>query len=87
MPSPIRHVLIAFLLAASLGGCTTDGTVAPGPVAQAPKASALTRPEAAKQCWMATEKGRKDISLDKRADIVTKCIDDKLKAAESAKES
>jgi len=92
----IRFSACAILLAAALAGCNTDGTGAPGLFAQAgaPAAPAetaaaeeappLTRPEAAKQCWMATEKGRKDISLDKRADIVTKCIDDKLKAAADA---
>jgi hypothetical protein len=33
---------------------------------------------------MKTEKGHADANLDKRADVVTKCIDDKLKAAQAA---
>ena len=43
----------------------------------------MTHSEAATECWMATEKGRADINLDKRADIVTKCIDDKMKGAKA----
>ena len=43
----------------------------------------MTHSRAATECWMATEKGRADINLDKRADIVTKCIDDKMKAAKT----
>ena len=44
----------------------------------------MTRARAATQCWMATEKGHADMNLDKRADIVTKCIDQKMKAAAEA---
>ncbi len=44
----------------------------------------MTRSRAATECWMKTEKGSADIDLDKRADIVTKCIDDKMKAAAAA---
>jgi hypothetical protein len=87
--TPIWRILasgLVVLAAGGLAGCSTDGTPSPGPVAQAPKPS-LARSEAAKQCWMAAEKGRKDMSLDKRADVVTKCIDDKLKAAEATPES
>ena len=35
------------------------------------------------ECWMSTEKGHADIDLDKRADIVTQCIDEKMKAAKT----
>jgi hypothetical protein len=97
MTSAFRHsvpVAAAMLLAIGLAGCGTSGATTPAAVAQAPAPVAaeppeppLTRPEAAKQCWMATEKGRKDIGLDKRADIVTKCIDDKMKAAEAKPKS
>ena len=41
----------------------------------------MTRSRAASECWMSTEKGSSSANLDKRADLVTKCIDDKLKAA------
>ena len=44
----------------------------------------MTRSRAAMECWMQTEKGRADANLDKRADFVTKCIDDKLKTAQAA---
>jgi hypothetical protein len=56
-------------------------------MAQAPPPAAkpMTRQEAALQCWMSVEKGHKDASLDGRADIVTKCINDKLKAQPAPK--
>jgi hypothetical protein len=73
--------------AALLAGCETD---APGPLAslsskpsepaKAPEPP-MTRSRAASECWMSTEKGSSSANLDKRADLVTKCIDDKLKAA------
>jgi hypothetical protein len=37
-----------------------------------------TRQEAAEQCWMSVEKTHRDLSLDKRADIVAKCIKEKI---------
>ncbi len=37
---------------------------------------------AAMECWMGTEKGSAKTNLDKRADIVTKCIQDKMKTAQ-----
>lgn len=68
--------------AALLSGCQTTG---PGPsaaVAEAPPPEPpMTRARAASLCWMATEKGHASANIDKRADVVTKCIDDKLKAA------
>ena len=45
----------------------------------------MTRTRAARECWMRTEKGNPHQDLDKRADIVNKCIDDKLKAAGAPK--
>jgi hypothetical protein len=44
----------------------------------------MTRSRAASDCWMNTEKGSAAANLDKRADVVTKCIDDKMKAAQAA---
>jgi hypothetical protein len=41
----------------------------------------MTRSRAARECWMRTEKGSARADLDKRADLVNKCIDDKLRAA------
>ena len=82
-----------------LSGCETDGST-PGPFAalsqpakpaepegpqQPPKPELpMTRSRAAMECWMKTEKGGADTNLDKRADVVTKCIDDKMKAAQAA---
>jgi hypothetical protein len=41
----------------------------------------MTRSRAARECWMRTEKGNIREDLDKRADLVNKCIDEKMKAA------
>ena len=49
----------------ALAGCATQ--------------SAHTR--AAAQCWMSTEKSQAKMNLDKRADVVNKCIDEKMKEA------
>jgi hypothetical protein len=83
-----RNTVIAALLIAAAGllcGCQTAGPS--GPSAQAEKAPEppMTRARAAETCWMMTEKGHASTSLDKRADIVTKCIDDKMKAAAAPK--
>lgn len=67
-----------------LGGCETTG---PGPAVQAaapPEEEPMTQSRAAQECWMAAEKKHAMASLDRRADIVTKCIDEKMKAAELA---
>jgi hypothetical protein len=70
------------IAAAALAGCETAG---PGPAAQAAKPEPpMTHSRAATECWMSTEKGRAGQSLDQRADIVTKCIDEKMKAAQAA---
>ena len=55
-------------------------TVRPAAAADEP----MTRARAARECWMRTEKANPHQDLDKRADVVNKCIDDKLKAAGSA---
>jgi len=44
-------------------------------------AEPMTRSRAARECWMRTEKGSAHENLDKRADLVNKCIDEKMKAA------
>ena len=67
------------------------------PKAEAPKAEAakpqakpaepaadsepMTHSRAARECWMKTEKTGPGMDLDRRADIVNKCIDEKMKAA------
>jgi hypothetical protein len=76
-------ILVLVLAGAALAGCETV------PYPSAPQAGRgpeppMTHSRAAAECWMATEKGRADMNLDKRADIVTKCIDDKMKAAKAA---
>jgi hypothetical protein len=81
--SPL-FALLLFAGAPALTACQTDSTGAP--MAQAAPAAPPeppTRQEAAMQCWMSAEKAHKDLSLDKRADIVTKCIDDKMNPGSS----
>jgi hypothetical protein len=51
------------------------------PSEPAEEAEPMTRTRAARECWMKTEKANPYENLDKRADIVNKCIEDKLKAA------
>ena len=44
----------------------------------------MTKSRAATECWMKTEKNSAGADIDKRADIVTKCIADKMKAVAAA---
>jgi hypothetical protein len=83
--------------AALLSACQSDG-VPPSPLtelanyssgkpAEQAKAEAkpepMTRSRAAMECWAKADKAGSDVNLDKRADIVTKCIDDKLKTVKA----
>jgi hypothetical protein len=45
----------------------------------------MTHSRAASECWMGTEKGSAKANIDKRADIVDKCIEDKMKTAAAPK--
>ncbi|HXZ22439.1 MAG TPA: hypothetical protein VEH78_06715 [Pseudolabrys sp.] len=61
-------------------------TTAPKPQAAKPAEPAeepepMTHTRAARECWMKTEKGSARENLDKRAEIVNKCIEDKMRAA------
>jgi hypothetical protein len=73
------------VLAAALAGCETTGTGTAAAVTAKPPEPPMTHARAATECWMGTEKAHTD--LDKRADIVTKCIDQKMKAADDAPKS
>ncbi len=57
-------------------------TEPPNPMAQENTAAAsqgpMTHRKAALYCWMSTEHGRADLPLDKRADVVDKCIKRKM---------
>ncbi len=77
----LRLVPLAFA-ALTLAACeTTAGGTAPTQTAKAPEPP-MTRTHAAELCWMSTEKGAASMSLDKRADVVDKCIAEKMKAAQ-----
>jgi hypothetical protein len=95
-PVPFRRKVAALVVlgfaAALLSGCQTDGAGSlaslTGPSRKEepakPAEPPMTRSRAASECWMSTEKGRADANLDKRADVVTKCIAEKMKKAEAA---
>ena len=51
------------------------------PAAPVQNAEPMTRTRAARECWMRTEKSGAHENLDKRADLVNKCIEEKMKAA------
>lgn len=76
-----RLTAAALLLTASvaLAGCETTGTgVAQAAPQPAPAPEPMTHTKAAEYCWMATEHGHADLPLDKRADIVARCIKEKM---------
>lgn len=70
-----------------LAGCETTGSGPGTPATAKPAEAPMTHSRAAQECWMATEKGYASADLDKRADLVTKCIDDKMKGAPPAPRS
>ncbi len=88
-----RSLLSAAALIAGallLAGCETTGS-GPAPAATAqtdtkqaeskPAEPPMTHSRAAELCWMSTEKSAPGMNLDKRADLVDKCIADKMKAS------
>jgi hypothetical protein len=83
-----RSTTLAMVIAAALAlaGCNTDGNGPGASMASAtPPEPPMTHQRAAAICWAKTEKGAAaSADLDKRADIVTKCIADKMKAAPKA---
>src|SRR4029078_11079486 len=83
------RVVLFIACALALAGCETDAT---GPTAgdvrrAAPSTAPVANSEtmqhsrAARECWMRTEKANAHENLDKRAELVNRCIDEKLKAA------
>jgi hypothetical protein len=96
----VRSLALLIATAGLLAGCQTtspETTGSIGATAQSAQAAAepakveppkpelpMTRSKAAMECWMKTEKGSASVNIDKRADVVTKCIDDKLKSAAAA---
>jgi outer membrane PBP1 activator LpoA protein len=78
------RVVLFIACALALAGCETDATgPTTGDVPRAPVANSepMTHSRAARECWMRTEKANAHENLDKRAELVNKCIDEKLKAA------
>jgi len=55
-------------------------TQAINPPEPARNAEPMTRSRAARECWMRTEKGSAHEDLDRRADLVNKCIEEKMRA-------
>jgi hypothetical protein len=73
------RILAVMLAAGALAACETTGTGAPD-VAAKPVEVPMTGTRAAELCWMSTEKANASLPLDKRADIVNKCIEQKMNA-------
>jgi hypothetical protein len=61
---------------------TTAHVSRPGEPAQ--DAEPMTRTRAARECWMRTEKSSARDNLDKRAELVNKCIDEKMRTTGAA---
>jgi hypothetical protein len=78
------HRAIMLFAAITLGGCQATGADVL-PILPASEVTAtepeMTRTRAAEICWMNTEKGHSSINLERRADLVNKCIDEKMKGA------
>jgi hypothetical protein len=75
MPSIRSACRLAVLCAsaAALAACTTDGK---GQVSLL--APPMTHQRASAECWMQTEKTMQNVNLDKRVDVVNRCIEDKM---------
>jgi hypothetical protein len=90
MTPSVRVYLRSLALAAAalaLAACETTGTgTGVKPEAAKPPEPPMTHTRAAEQCWMSTEKGGASLSLDKRADLVNKCIEDKMKGGSASAE-
>ena len=91
MSSWTGKTLALVLLAGTpaLTACQTDG---PGPSAQASPQEAAketakppNHQEAALICWASVDKAHPTMGLDQRADIVTKCINEKMKTQPAPK--
>jgi len=66
------RIVLLSAAAAALGACTTDGK------GQVSLLSPMTHQRASAECWMQTEKTMQKVDLDKRVDVVNRCIDEKL---------
>ena len=69
----------------ALAGCETTGPGAPALAAAPAPQAPMTHQRAAEECWMGTEKSDARMSLDKRADVVDRCIEQKMKGAPAPK--
>ena len=66
------------LCALALAGCETTGTGAGPMAAAAAPQPPMDHARAAEECWMGTEKSDAHMDLDKRADLVDRCIKAKM---------
>jgi len=82
-PTRILACLALLCGGLTLAGCETADPGAPT-MAAAPK-TPETHSQAAMECWMGTEKSDGRMDLDKRADIVDRCIEQKMKGAPAPK--
>lgn len=71
--------------ALALAACETTGPGAPSLAAAPAPQAPMTHQQAAEECWMGTEKADGRMDLDKRADVVDRCIEQKMKGAPAPK--
>ncbi len=86
-PDWTAKVFALLLLACApvLSACQTDAPGGPSAQAapqEASKDTPPTRREAALICWSSVDKAHPTMGLDQRADLVTKCINEKTNAAQ-----
>jgi hypothetical protein len=81
----VFRLLPLVFAALALAACETTGLGTTTEAAK-PAEPPMTHTRAAEQCWMSSEKGSAGMSLDKRADLVDKCIAEKMKTASGAAE-
>jgi hypothetical protein len=80
-PSRLIACLAVLGSALALAACETTGPGAPSMAAAPTPQPPMTHRQAAEECWMGTEKADARMNLDKRADVVDRCIEQKMKGA------
>ena len=74
-----RSLLMVMFAGLALAGCAASGGGADLGAMQVKEP--MTRTKAAELCWMSTEKTSARLPLDKRADLVDRCIAEKMGTA------
>jgi hypothetical protein len=84
-PSRLLACVAVLGLGLALAACETTAPGAPSLAAAPAPQPPMTHQQAAEECWMGTEKADARMNLDKRADLVDRCIEQKMKGAPPAR--